>query len=56
MAEIRAQAVANGEVDGEELTEEEQRHLNEKQTIMKLIDEKPAEVAMLIKTWLSEDE
>ena len=56
LAEIRAQAVANGEVDGEELTEEEQRHLNEKQTIMKLIDEKPAEVAMLIKTWLSEDE
>ena len=56
LAEIRAAAVANGEVDGEELTEEEQRHLDEKQTIQRLINEKPAEVAMLIKTWLSEDE
>ena len=56
LAEIRANAVANGELDDGELTEEEQRHLDEKQAIMKLIDEKPAEVAMLIKTWLSEDE
>ena len=53
LAEIRANAVANGELDDGELTEEEQRHLDEKQAIMKLIDEKPAEVAMLIKTWLS---
>ena len=40
----------------EELTEEEQRQLTEKQTLQQLIDQKPAEVAMLIKTWLSEDE
>ena len=40
----------------DELTEEEQRQLTEKQQIMQLIDAKPAEVAMLIKTWLAEDE
>ena len=44
------------EVGEEELTEEEQRQLTEKQTLQQLIDQKPAEVAMLIKTWLSEDE
>ena len=37
------------------LTEEEQRQLSEKQQLMKLIDAKPAEVAMLIKTWLAEE-
>ena len=56
LAEIRAAAVANGDVEEGELTEEEQRHLDEKQTLMKLIDYKPAEVAMLIKTWLQGDE
>ena len=56
LAEIRAAAVANGDVEEGELTEEEQRHLDEKQTLMKLIDDKPAEVAMLIKTWLQGDE
>ena len=37
------------------LTEEEQKQLNEKQTLQQLIDQKPAEVAMLIKTWLAEE-
>jgi len=55
----RAAMAAAGETsEGEEgeLTEEEQRHLTEKQTIQELIDKKPAEMAMLIKTWLSEEE
>ena len=54
--EARAAAIENGEVDEEELSEEEQRRLTEKQQLMELIDQKPAEVAMLIKTWLSEEE
>ena len=40
----------------EELTEDEQRQLTEKQTLQELINQKPAEMAMLIKTWLAEDE
>ena len=56
LAAERAERVDAGEVDEEELTEEEQRQLTEKQTLQQLIDQKPAEVAMLIKTWLSEDE
>ena len=61
--EARAEAIANGTltedgepVEEEELSEEEQKRLSEKQQIMELIDQKPAEVAMLIKTWLAEDE
>lgn len=54
--EARAAAIENGEVDEEELSEEEQRRLTEKQQLMELIDQKPADVAMLIKTWLSEEE
>ena len=30
--------------------------MTEKDAILKLIDEKPAEAAMLIKTWLAEDD
>ena len=56
LAEERAAAVAAGEVGEEELSEEEQRQLTEKQQLQELINQKPAEVAMLIKTWLSEDE
>ena len=52
----RAKKVGAGEIDEDELTEDEQRHLTEKQTLQQLIDQKPAEVAMLIKTWLAEDE
>ena len=48
--------VDSGEVDEEELTEDEQRQLTEKQTLQELINQKPAEMAMLIKTWLAEDE
>jgi flagellar M-ring protein FliF len=51
----RAAAVEAGEIDKEELTPEEQQQLTERQAVEDLIKTKPAEVAMLIKTWLSED-
>ena len=51
----RAAAIEAGEIDKEELTPEEQQQLTERQAIEDLIKTKPAEVAMLIKTWLSED-
>ena len=38
------------------MTPEEKRQRDEKKAILKLIDEKPADVAMLIKTWLAEDD
>ena len=38
-----------------ERTPEEKQHVKEREAIEKLINEKPAEVAMLVKTWLSED-
>ncbi len=55
-AEERAQAIENNEIEDDKLTPAERQNLNQKQAIMKLIDEKPAEVAWLIKTWLIEDE
>ena len=54
--EARAIAVAAGAIEEEELTEQERQQLSEKQALQQLIDQKPAEVAMLIKTWLAEDE
>lgn len=56
LAEERAALIEAGEVDEEELTEEEQKALTEKQRLMELIDARPAEVAMLIKTWLAEED
>jgi len=53
--EERAALLAAGALDAEELTEEEQQHLTEKQTLQQLIDQRPAEVAMLVKTWLAEE-
>lgn len=57
-AQIAAFSGAEGEEEmpEEELTEEEKRQLDEKQTIMDLIDNRPAEIAMLVKTWLAEEE
>ena len=55
-AEQRAKDVEDNVIPMENLTEEERQQLLEKQAILKLIDEKPAEVAMLVKTWLAEDE
>ena len=38
------------------LTPEERQHLKEKEAILKLIEEKPEEVAWLIKMWIISDE
>ena len=54
--EQRAKDVADNIIPEENLTEEEKQQLQEKKAILKLIDEKPAEVAMLVKLWLTEDE
>lgn len=51
----RAARLESGELEPEEMTQEEQEHLSERQTIEDLIRNKPAEMAMLVKTWLSED-
>jgi len=53
--EERAAMLENGKLEPEELTQEEQEHLSERQSIEELIRNKPAEMAMLVKTWLSED-
>ena len=50
-----AQAAEQQEEEEDRLTPEERRHLSEKEAIMKLIDEKPEEVAWLIKVWLMEE-
>ncbi len=55
-AEARAEAVANEEIEDDKLTPDERRIRNERQAILDLIDQKPAEVAWLVKTWLIEDE
>ncbi|MBR6888091.1 MAG: flagellar M-ring protein FliF [Selenomonadaceae bacterium] len=55
-AEQRGNDIDNNAIPEENLTEEERQQLHEKQAILKLIDEKPAEVAMLVKTWLTTDE
>lgn len=41
--------------ESEELSEEEQAHLTEKQTLEKMINDEPDQVAELIKTWLAEE-
>ena len=56
LAEERAAAIAAGEVEEEELSEEEQQQLNQKAALLGLIETKPEEVALLVKTWLSEEE
>ena len=55
-AEQRSQDISENIIQEEDLTEEERQQLKEKKAILKLIDEKPAEVAMLVKLWLTEDE
>jgi flagellar M-ring protein FliF len=55
MEDERASSIAAGEIGSDELTDEEKQHLSERQALEELIRTKPAEVAMLIKTWLSED-
>ncbi|MBQ7198641.1 MAG: flagellar M-ring protein FliF [Selenomonadaceae bacterium] len=52
----RARDIEEGIIEDEGLTPQEKQQRDEKQAILKMIDEKPADVAMLIKTWLAEDE
>ncbi|MDO4204738.1 MAG: flagellar basal-body MS-ring/collar protein FliF [Selenomonadaceae bacterium] len=57
-AEMRRQAIANGEEPPEvpkELTEEEKRAIEEREAVETLVNTQPAEAAMLIKSWLSEE-
>ena len=56
LAEERAAAIAAGEVEEEDLSEEEQKQMNQKLSLLALIDNKPEEVALLVKTWLTEEE
>lgn len=43
-------------LEGRKLTLEEKRQRQEKEAILKLIEEKPKDVALLIKNWIAEDE
>ena len=54
--EERARAVEADKVPEDSLTEEERRKIDEKRTVLQLIEQKPADMAMLVKQWLSEDE
>ncbi|MBR5912834.1 MAG: flagellar M-ring protein FliF [Selenomonadaceae bacterium] len=54
--EQRARDIEEDLIEDEGLTPVERQQRDEKQAILKMIDEKPADVAMLIKTWLAEDE
>ena len=54
--EERARAVEAERVPEDSLTEEERRKIDEKRTVLQLIEQKPADMAMLVKQWLSEDE
>lgn len=54
--EERAMAIEADKLPEDSLTDEERQQRDEKKAILKLIDEKPADMAMLIKQWLSEDE
>lgn len=61
VAGVKGGGVASDDEGEEEeiddgLTPEERQHNMEKEAILKLIDEKPEEVAWLIKMWLIEDE
>ncbi len=57
-AEMRRQAIANGETPPEapqELSAEEKRAIEEREAVEALVNTQPAEAAMLIKSWLSEE-
>lgn len=44
------------DLEEDNLTPEERQHLKEKEAILKLVEEKPEEVAWLIKMWIISDE
>lgn len=57
-AEMRRQAIANGKEPPDvpkELTQEEKRAIEEREAVEALINTQPAEAAMLVKSWLSEE-
>ena len=54
--EARAAAIEADKIPEDSLTDEERQQREEKKTVLQLIDQKPADMAMLIKQWLSEDE
>lgn len=54
--EERARAIEADRVPEDSLTEDERRKIEEKRTVLQLIEQKPADMAMLVKQWLSEDE
>ena len=57
-AELRRQAIANGEIPPDvpkELSAEEKRVIEEREAVEELINTQPAEAAMLLKGWLSEE-
>lgn len=57
-AELRRRAIANGEVPPDvpkEISEEEKRAIEEREAVEALINTQPAEAAMLLKGWLSEE-
>ena len=54
--EQRARDIEAERIAEDSMTPEEKRQRDEKRAVLKLIDEKPADVAMLIKTWLAEDD
>ncbi|MBQ3727797.1 MAG: flagellar M-ring protein FliF [Selenomonadaceae bacterium] len=51
----RAKEIEEGNIP-DDLTDEEREKLTKRQAILKFIEEKPAEAAMLVKLWLTEDE
>jgi flagellar M-ring protein FliF len=53
--EDRAAALEAHEIPPEELTEEEREQIAQREAIEKLINDKPEEVALLVKTWLAEE-
>ena len=54
--EERAKAIDAEKVPEDSLTPEERRQRDEKKAVLQLIEQKPADMAMLVKQWLSEDE
>ena len=54
--EERAREISEGLIEDDNMTPAEKQQRDEKAAILKMIDERPADVAMLIKTWLAEDE
>ena len=53
--DYRAAALEANEIPEAELTPEEKQLIAQREAIEKLINDKPEEVALLVKTWLSEE-